>query len=297
MKRKEDEKEPHNEPEQHQSFPDSLSQRGGNGYLTLILAFLVRAILRLDIYWLYGSASLDTDPKKELNMRQRRWIELFSDYDCEIRYHSGKANVVADTFSEMSKVGNVITEMLRGLDQQMAKKEDGGLYFIDRGWDSIGRRCRSLVLWAEIGKSRLIASKVVQEMTDKVVLIKEKLKERLDVWELVPRPDGKNIIVIKWLSKNKSDAKNIVIQNKYYLVSKAYKQEEGIDFEESLAPVARLEAVRIEEVYVNQPNGFVDPDFPNPVYRLKKAIYGLKQAPRAEIDELEVQDRTLVYPS
>nr|GEW13899.1 putative reverse transcriptase domain-containing protein [Tanacetum cinerariifolium] len=107
--------------------------------------------------------------QKELNMRQKRWIELFSDYDCEIRYHSGKANIVADAFSrkeivkqrrvremfmtiqlsvtnkilaaqgEVSKVGNGTTEMLCGLDQQMEKKEDGGLYFIDRGWDSIDR--------------------------------------------------------------------------------------------------------------------------------------------------------------
>nr|GEY63341.1 putative reverse transcriptase domain-containing protein [Tanacetum cinerariifolium] len=107
--------------------------------------------------------------QKELNMRQKKWIELFSDYDCEIRYHSGKANIVADVFSrkervkqrrvramsrtiqssvtnkilaaqgEVSKVGNGTAEMLRGLDQQMEKKEDGGLYFIDRGWDSIDR--------------------------------------------------------------------------------------------------------------------------------------------------------------
>nr|GEX28352.1 Gag-Pol polyprotein [Tanacetum cinerariifolium] len=132
--------------------------------------------------------------------------------------------------------------------------------------------------------------------------------ERLDVWEFVPRPDGKNIIVFKWLWKNKSDAENIVIRKKSRLGAKGYKHEEGIDFEESFASVARLEAVRIfssfaayknitifhmdvntaflngslkDEVYISQPNGFVDPDFPNHVYRLKKALYGLKQAPRA----------------
>ncbi|GJV85706.1 retrovirus-related pol polyprotein from transposon TNT 1-94 [Tanacetum coccineum] len=63
--------------------------------------------------------------------------------------------------------------------------------------------------------------------------------ERLDVWELVPRPDGKNIIV-KWPWKNKSDAENIAIQNKSRLVTKGYKQEEGIDFEESFALVSRM---------------------------------------------------------
>ncbi|GJV89012.1 retrovirus-related pol polyprotein from transposon TNT 1-94 [Tanacetum coccineum] len=91
--------------------------------------------------------------------------------------------------------------------------------------------------------------------------------ERLDVWELVPTPDGKNIIAVKWLWKNKSDAENIVIRNKSRLVVKGYKQEEGIDFEESFAPTAFLNGPLKEEVYVSQRNGFVDPDFSNHVYR------------------------------
>ncbi|GKB91553.1 retrovirus-related pol polyprotein from transposon TNT 1-94, partial [Tanacetum coccineum] len=126
-------------------------------------------------------------------------------------------------------------------------------------------------------------------------------------------PDGKNIIAVKWLWKNKSDAKNIIIRNKSRLIVKGYKKEEGIDFEESFAPVDRLEAVRMfiafvahknitifqmdvktaflngplkEEVYVSQLDGFVDPDFPDHVYRLKKALYGLKQAPQAWFDKL-----------
>nr|GEV84258.1 copia protein [Tanacetum cinerariifolium] len=132
--------------------------------------------------------------------------------------------------------------------------------------------------------------------------------ERLQVWELVSRPEGKNIIALKWLWKNKCDAKNIMIRNKTRLVAKGYRQEEGIDFEESFAHVARLEAVRMfiaydahknitifqmyvktaflngplkEEVYVCQPEGFIDPKFPIHVYKLKKALYGLKQTPRA----------------
>ncbi|GJZ21294.1 retrovirus-related pol polyprotein from transposon TNT 1-94 [Tanacetum coccineum] len=130
--------------------------------------------------------------------------------------------------------------------------------------------------------------------------------ERLQVWELVQRPEGRNVIALKWLWKNKCDAENIVVRNKTRLVAKGYKQEEGIDFEESFAPVARLEAVQMfiayaahknitifqmdvktaflngplkEEVYVSQPEGFIDPKFPDHVYRLKKALYGLKQVP------------------
>ncbi|GJZ72869.1 retrovirus-related pol polyprotein from transposon TNT 1-94 [Tanacetum coccineum] len=136
--------------------------------------------------------------------------------------------------------------------------------------------------------------------------------DRLDVWELVDRPLCKNVINLKWLRKNKRDEENTVIRNKSRLVAMGYAQKEGIDFEESFAPVARLEAVRLfiayaahksftvyqmdvkttfvyghlkEEVYINQPNGFVNPYHPNKVYRLEKALYGLKQAPRAWYDE------------
>ncbi|GKD05026.1 retrovirus-related pol polyprotein from transposon TNT 1-94 [Tanacetum coccineum] len=118
---------------------------------------------------------------------------------------------------------------------------------------------------------------------------------------------------MKWIWKNKRDEENTVIRNKARLVAMGYAQKEGINFEESFAPVAWLEAVRLfvvyaarksflvyqmdvkttflygplkEEVYVNQPDGFLDPYHPDHVYRLKKALYGLKQAPRAWYDEL-----------
>ncbi|GJR45049.1 retrovirus-related pol polyprotein from transposon TNT 1-94 [Tanacetum coccineum] len=107
--------------------------------------------------------------------------------------------------------------------------------------------------------------------------------DRLKVWELVDKPFGKMIIKLKWLWKNKKDEDQTIILNKARLVAKCYAQEEGMDFEESFAPVPRLEA---EEVYVAQPEGFVDPDHPEKVYLLRKALYGLKQAPRAWYDEL-----------
>ncbi|GJX00948.1 retrovirus-related pol polyprotein from transposon TNT 1-94 [Tanacetum coccineum] len=113
--------------------------------------------------------------------------------------------------------------------------------------------------------------------------------DRLQVWELIGKPFGKNVIKLKWLWKNKKDEDQTIIRNKARLVAKGYAQEEGIDFEESFALVVLLEAVRIfvaYEVYVSQLDGFVNPDHPDKVYRLRKALYGLKQAPRAWYDEL-----------
>ncbi|GJU24708.1 putative ribonuclease H-like domain-containing protein [Tanacetum coccineum] len=121
------------------------------------------------------------------------------------------------------------------------------------------------------------------------------------------------VISLKWIYKVKLDELGGILKNKARLVVRGYRQEEGIDFEESFTPVARLEAIRIflaffahmnmviyqmdvktaflngnlrEEVYVSQPGRFVDPDKPNYVYKLKKALYGLKQAPRAWYDML-----------
>ncbi|GKB68954.1 retrovirus-related pol polyprotein from transposon TNT 1-94 [Tanacetum coccineum] len=137
--------------------------------------------------------------------------------------------------------------------------------------------------------------------------------DRLDVWELEPPLDCAMIIALKWFYKVKLDEYYDLLKNKARLVAKGYRQEEGLDFEESFALVARLKAIRIflanaasknitvyqmdvktaflngklkEEVYVSQPEGFVDPDRLRHVYRLKKALYGLKQAPRAWYDTL-----------
>ncbi|GJX01381.1 putative ribonuclease H-like domain-containing protein [Tanacetum coccineum] len=138
-------------------------------------------------------------------------------------------------------------------------------------------------------------------------------EEPKKVWTLVDLLHGKRAIGTKWLYKNKKDERGIVIRNKARLVAQGYTQEEGIDYDEVFAPVARIEAIRLflayasfkdftvyqmdvksafmygkieEEVYVCQPLGFEDPKFPDRVYKVEKALYGLHQAPRAWYETL-----------
>nr|GEW98499.1 copia protein [Tanacetum cinerariifolium] len=125
--------------------------------------------------------------------------------------------------------------------------------------------------------------------------------------ELVPRLDKVMVITLKWIYKVKLDELERILKNKARLVARDYFQKDEINFEKSFAPVARLDAIRIsshpahmnmivyqmdvktaflneilrEEVYVSQPDGFIDKYNTNHVYKLKKALYGLKQAPRA----------------
>ncbi|GJS71114.1 putative ribonuclease H-like domain-containing protein [Tanacetum coccineum] len=138
-------------------------------------------------------------------------------------------------------------------------------------------------------------------------------KKLQEVWTLVDLPNGKRAIGTKWVFRNKKDERGIVIKNKTRLVSQGYTQEEGIDYDEVFAPVARIEAIRLflayalfkdfmvyqmdvksaflyskieEKVYVCQPPGFEDPDFPDRVYKVENALYGLHQAPRAWYETL-----------
>nr|GEU30231.1 integrase, catalytic region, zinc finger, CCHC-type, peptidase aspartic, catalytic [Tanacetum cinerariifolium] len=142
--------------------------------------------------------------------------------------------------------------------------------------------------------------------------------DRPQVWVLVPRPDCIMLINLKWIFKVKLDKFGGVLKNKAKLVAKGYRQEEGIDFEESFTPVAQIEAIKIfianatyknmtvyqmevktaflngvlsKDVYVSQLEGVVDQDHTNHAYRLKKALYGLKQASRAcdPVDTLMVE--------
>ncbi|GJV08758.1 putative ribonuclease H-like domain-containing protein [Tanacetum coccineum] len=128
------------------------------------------------------------------------------------------------------------------------------------------------------------------------------------VWILVDLPHEAKVIGTKWVYKNKRDERGVVVKYKARLVAQGHRQEEGIDYDEVFAPVARIEAIMLflafasfmgfkvyqmdvksaflygtidEEVYVSQPLGFVDPDHPKKVYKVVKALYGLHQAPRA----------------
>jgi len=133
------------------------------------------------------------------------------------------------------------------------------------------------------------------------------------VWDLVPKPHQKNIIGTKWVLRNKLNEQGEVARSKARLVAHGYGQQEGIDYTETFAPVARLEAIRLllsyavnhgiilyqmdvksaflngvieEEVFVKHSTGFEDLKHPDHVYKLKKSLYGLKQAPRAWYDRL-----------
>ncbi|GJV58773.1 putative ribonuclease H-like domain-containing protein, partial [Tanacetum coccineum] len=107
-------------------------------------------------------------------------------------------------------------------------------------------------------------------------------------WILVDLPHGAKVIGTKWVYRNKRDERGVVVRNKARLVAQGHRQEDGINYDEVFAPVAKIEAISAflygtidEEVYVSQPPGFVDPDHPKKVYKVVKALYGLHQARRA----------------
>ncbi|GKD93132.1 retrovirus-related pol polyprotein from transposon TNT 1-94 [Tanacetum coccineum] len=143
-----------------------------------------------------------------------------------------------------------------------------------------------------------------------VIAMKEELNQFIayDVWDLVPLPKDHTIIGTKWVYRNKLEENGFVSRNKARLVAQEYYQQEDIDYNETYAPIARLESIRMllaiacandfklyqmdiksafpngfinEEVYIAQPLGFIDFEKPNYVYKLKNTVYGLKQAPKA----------------
>nr|GEU81236.1 uncharacterized mitochondrial protein AtMg00810-like [Tanacetum cinerariifolium] len=102
-----------------------------------------------------------------------------------------------------------------------------------------------------------------------------------EVWTLVELPNGKGAIRTKWVFRNKKDERGIVIKNKVRLVAQGYTQEEEIDYDEMDGKSAFLYEKIKEEVYVCQPLGFEDPNFPDKVYKVERELYGFHQAPRA----------------
>ncbi|GJU55962.1 copia protein [Tanacetum coccineum] len=180
-------------------------------------------------------------------------------------------------------------------------------------------RCLELLHMDLFGPSAVQKPKNVNEaLMDEswIVAMQEELNQFIanDVWELVPQLRNMTIIRTKWVFRNKLDENGIVSRNKARLVAQGYNQQEGIDYDETYALVARLESIRIllayacaldfklfqmdvksaflngfinEEIYVAQPPRFIDFEKPNHGYKLKKALYDLKQAPRAWYDRLK----------
>ncbi|GKC13947.1 retrovirus-related pol polyprotein from transposon TNT 1-94, partial [Tanacetum coccineum] len=151
--------------------------------------------------------------------------------------------------------------------------------------------------------TQLVSNEIVSAMQEELDQF-----TRLKVWRLVHRLKGNTIINTKWIFKYKKDENSLVIRNKARLIAQGYCQQEGIDYDETFAHVARIKAIHLflayaahkdftvfqmdvkttflneilkEEMYVGQPIRFVSKQYPNHVYALDKALYGLKQAPRA----------------
>ncbi|GJR73053.1 putative ribonuclease H-like domain-containing protein [Tanacetum coccineum] len=161
-----------------------------------------------------------------------------------------------------------------------------------------------------------LASPEANRFCNEALAIPEQMatgKEISNSFMTVDLPHGKKAIGSKWVFRNKKDQRGIVVRNKSRLVAHGHRQEEGIDYDEVFAPVARIEAIRLffayasfmdfivyqmdvksaflygtieEEVYVSQPSGFVDLKFPNRVYKVEKALYGLHEAPRVWYETL-----------
>ncbi|GJT57259.1 putative ribonuclease H-like domain-containing protein [Tanacetum coccineum] len=179
------------------------------------------------------------------------------------------------------------------------------------------RDTRIQLLNKEVSKILKKLAMVIQALTDPswIEAIQEELLQfKLQkVWTLVDLPKGKRAIGTKWVYRNKKDERVIVVRNKSRLFAQGYTQEEGIDYDEVFSPFARIEAIRLffayasfmgfivyqmdvkssflygtieEEIYVCQPPGFEDPQFPDKVYKVEKALYGLHQAPRAWYETL-----------
>nr|GFB39045.1 putative ribonuclease H-like domain-containing protein [Tanacetum cinerariifolium] len=178
----------------------------------------------------------------------------------------------------------------------------------DVGAEADINNLESIILVSPIPTTRIHKDHPTSQIIGDLSLTSQTRSMDRAVRDQVDLPYGKRAIGTKWVYKNKKDERGIVIKNKARLVAQGHTQEEGIDYEEVFAPVARIEAIRLflayasfmgflvyqmdvkstflygtieEKVYVCQPPGFEDPKHPDKVYKVFKAIYGLHQAPRA----------------
>ncbi|GKD04871.1 uncharacterized mitochondrial protein-like protein, partial [Tanacetum coccineum] len=226
-----------------------------------------------------------SDDEKKVDEDPRKDSEC-NDQEKEDNVNSTN-NVNAASTNEVNAVGGKISiELL--FDPNMPALEDYGIFDFTRDDEYDGVVADMNNLDTTIQVSPIITTRIHkdhpldQEEPKKVIhalkdpsqieamqeeLLQFKLQE---VWTLVDLPNGKRAIGTKWVFRNKKDERGIVIRNKARLVAQGYTQEEGIDYDE-------IE----EEVYVCQPPGFEDLDFPDRVYKVEKALYGLHQAPRA----------------
>ena len=178
-----------------------------------------------------------------------------------------------------------------------------------RSLDDIYARCNFCILEPENFEEANAEKDWRKAMEDEVHSI-----EKNDTWQLVDKPEDKEVIGVKWIYKAKLNPDGSVQKKKARLVAKGYSQQPGIDYNETFAPVARFDTIRTlvavaahkgwnlyqldvksaflnrelkEEVYVQQPEGFVKEGHEGKVYKLKKALYGLKQAPRTWYSQID----------
>ncbi|KAI5328650.1 hypothetical protein L3X38_028047 [Prunus dulcis] len=176
--------------------------------------------------------------------------------------------------------------------------------------DEVYAQCKMSIIEPENFTEAVKDESWKKAMTEEMLMI-----EKNSTWELVDRPSNKTIVGVKWVYKTKLNLDGSIQKHKARLVAKGYTQKPGVDFNETFAPVARLDTIRTlialaaqkgwklwqldvkstflngvleEEVYVDQPYGFVVEEAEDKVYRLRKALYGLKQAPRAWYSEIDI---------
>ncbi|GJT68383.1 retrovirus-related pol polyprotein from transposon TNT 1-94 [Tanacetum coccineum] len=212
-------------------------------------------------------------------------------------------------------IDNVIGEVKSTVQTKRMSKPTSEQWFLSEVYEQITHNTLNTCLYACF-LSHIELTSIAKALSDSSwveAMQEELLQFKLQQVSTVILLIEKKAIGTKWVFKNKKDERGIVIRNKARLVAQGHRQEEGIHYEEVFAPVARIEAIRLflvyasfmgflvyqmdinsaflygtieEEVYVTQPPGFKDPDHPDKVYKVVKALYGLHQAPRAWYETL-----------